>query len=267
MSTIWHNLSKIRSNAPLVHNITNYVVMNSTANALLAVGASPVMAHALEEVEIMVCYAGALVLNIGTLSPAWVEAMLLAGKAAKARSIPIVLDPVGAGATPLRTDTALRLLGEVSPSVVRGNASEIRALGGSLAATKGVDSTDSVDSAIEAAKALVERYSLVVSISGPTDVVVSKTHVARIHNGSPMMTRVTGMGCAASALTGAYLAVEPSPFEAATQAMVVTGIAGELAAAQSTGPGTFQVQFLDALANISQGNIESLGRWEIVANT
>jgi len=267
MSTIWDNLSKIRSASPLVHNITNYVVMNTSANALLAVGASPVMAHALEEVETMVGYAGALVLNIGTLSPAWVEAMLRAGKAAKARSVPIVLDPVGAGATPLRTDTALKLLEEVSPSVVRGNASEIRALGGSLASTKGVDSTDSVESAIEAAKALVERYSLVVSISGPTDVIVSKTQIARVHNGSPLMTRVTGMGCTASALTGAYLAVEASHFEAAAQAMVVTGIAGELAASQSAGPGTFQVQFLDALYALNQAQIESLGRWEITSGT
>jgi len=262
MSTIWNNLSKIRNEAPLIHNITNYVVMNTTANALLAAGASPVMAHALEEVEVMVGYARALVLNIGTLSPAWIEAMLRAGKAAKARSVPIVLDPVGAGATPLRTETAQKLIDEVAPTVIRGNASEIRALGGALAATKGVDSTDSVESAIEAAKALAERYSLVVSISGKTDVIVGKGQLARVHNGHPIMTRVTGMGCTASALTGAFLGVEASPLEAATQAMVVTGVAGELAASRSAGTGSFQVQFLDALYNLSEADIETRSRRE-----
>jgi hydroxyethylthiazole kinase len=262
MKQVWENLQEIRTAAPLVHNITNYVVMNTTANALLAIGASPVMAHAVEEVEAMVGFARALVLNIGTLSSAWIEAMLRAGKAAKLRSVPIVLDPVGAGATRLRTDTVLRLLDEATPTVIRGNASEIRALCDSLAITKGVDSTDSVDSALEAANKLVERYSLVVSISGPTDIIVGKDQVSRVHNGCAMMTRVTGMGCTASALTGAFLAVEASPFHAATQAMVTMGVAGELTAARASGPGTFQVQFLDVLYALDRAELEARARVE-----
>ena len=263
MKQVWENLQEIRTAAPLVHNITNYVVMNTTANALLAIGASPVMAHAVEEVEAMVGFARALVLNIGTLSSAWIEAMLRAGKAAKVRSVPIVLDPVGAGATRLRTDTVLRLLDEATPTVIRGNASEIRALCDSLAITKGVDSTDSVDSALEAANKLVERYSLVVSISGETDIIVGKEQVSRVHNGCAMMTRVTGMGCTASALTGAFLAVEASPFHAATQAMVTMGVAGELTAARASGPGTFQVQFLDVLYTLDRAELEARARVEL----
>ncbi len=263
MKQVWENLQQVRTLAPLVHNITNYVVMNTTANALLAIGASPVMAHAVDEVEAMVGFAGALVINIGTLSPVWIEAMLRAGKAARARSVPIVLDPVGAGATRLRTDTALKLLEEATPSVVRGNASEIRALCDSLAITKGVDSTDSVDAALEAATQLVERYSLVVSISGPTDIIVAKGKIARVHNGSPMMTRVTGMGCTASALTGAFLAVESSPFLAAAQAMVTMGVAGDITAARAGGPGSFQVQFLDVLYALDRTELEARQRLEI----
>ncbi len=263
MKQVWENLQEIRNEAPLVHNITNYVVMNTTANALLAIGASPVMAHAVEEVESMVGFARALVLNIGTLSSAWIEAMLRAGKAAKARMVPIVLDPVGAGATRLRTDTALKLLDEATPTVIRGNASEIRALCDSLAITKGVDSTDSVDSALEAADKLVERYSLVVSISGPTDIIVGKGQVARVHNGSAMMTRVTGMGCTASAITGAFLAVESSAFHAASQAMVTMGVAGEITASRATGPGTFQTQFLDVLYALDRADLERLGRMDL----
>jgi hydroxyethylthiazole kinase len=262
MGNLWDNLLKVRAQAPLIHNITNYVVMNTTANALLAVGASPVMAHAIDEVEVMVGYAKALVLNIGTLSPPWVQAMLRAGRVARARSIPIVLDPVGAGATPLRTDVALELLSEVAPTVVRGNASEIRALAESGGFTKGVDSVDSVDSALEAARSLVDRYGLVVSISGPTDVVVSSEGIARVHNGHPMMTRVTGMGCTATALTGVLLAVESSAEQAATQAMLLAGIVGEMAAERSSGPGSFQVNFLDVLYSLTPSDIDHRAKWD-----
>ncbi len=264
MSNLWENLLKVRAQAPLIHNITNYVVMNTTANALLAVGASPVMAHAIDEVEVMVGYAKALVVNIGTLSPPWVEAMLRAGRVARARSIPIVLDPVGAGATPLRTQVALELLKEISPTVVRANASEIRALAQAGGSTKGVDSTDEVDSALEAAHSLVDQYGPVVSISGPVDVIVSAGSLVRVHNGHPMMTRVTGMGCTATALTGALLAVEPSAVAAATQAMLLTGIAGEIAAARSSGPGSFQLNFLDVLYSLNQSDIDQRAKCESV---
>jgi hydroxyethylthiazole kinase len=243
----WSDLQQIRAQNPLIHNITNYVVMNSTANALLAVGASPVMAHALEEVEEMVGYARALVLNIGTLSPPWVESMLLAAKAARRRQIPIVLDPVGSGATALRTRTVRRLLEETPPTILRGNASEIRSLVVSERSAKGVDSTHAADEALEAAQTLSRRHGCVVTVSGATDLIVGEGRVIRIHNGHPMMTSVTGLGCTASALVGAFAAVNPSPVQAAANAMAVLGIAAELAAERSRGPGTLQLHLLDEL--------------------
>jgi hydroxyethylthiazole kinase len=252
MSTLWQDVHLIRERAPLVHNITNYVVMNVTANALLAIGASPVMAHAVEEVEEMAGIASALVLNIGTLSSSWIEAMFRAGRVAKQRQIPIVLDPVGAGATKLRTETSLRILEELSPTIVRGNASEIRALGGASSATKGVDSTHQSDEALESARALAARYGCVVSVSSATDLVVDGQSVARIDNGRPLMARVTGSGCSASALTGAFAAVNPLAFEAAAHAMALSGICGEIASELALGPGSYQAHFLDVLHAIDE---------------
>lgn len=254
---LWKDIQRIRAEAPLVHNITNYVVMNTTANALLAVGASPVMSHAAEEVEEMVSLARALVLNIGTLSGPWLEAMLRAGREAKRRGIPVVLDPVGSGATRMRTAAAQRLLREVSPTIVRGNASEIASLAGAEAGTKGVDSTRSVEETVEIARALSGRWRCVVAVSGPTDVIVGEDGVLRVHNGHPLMPRVTGMGCAATALTGAFAAVNPSPFRAAAHAAALTGIAGEMAAEDAEGPGSLQVRFLDALYRIHEADVLS----------
>ena len=252
---IWQDLERIRAESPLVHNITNYVVMNSTANALLALGASPVMAHAVEEVEDMVGLAAALVVNIGTLSGPWIEAMFLAGRAARRKGIPVVLDPVGCGATRLRTETALRMLKEGWPAVLRGNGSEIRALFHSEGATKGVDSRHSAEDALEAAQGLSIRFGCAVSVSGPVDFVIHGDSVLRVANGHPLMPRVTGMGCAASALTGAFAAVNRSPLHAAAHAMAVMGIAGEMAAEEAQGPGSFHVQFLDALYRLREGDI------------
>jgi hydroxyethylthiazole kinase len=248
------DLERIRATAPLVHNITNYVVMNTTANALLAIGASPVMAHAVEEVEDMVRLAGALVVNIGTLSPAWVEAMLAAGREARRRSIPVVLDPVGAGATPYRTETAHRLIGEVQPTIIRGNASEFSALARGTA-TRGVDTTHTVDEVAEPASRVAAAHGAVVSVSGPTDLILAGASVTKVMNGHRLMQSVTGMGCAASALTGAFAAVNPDAGAAAVHAMVVMGIAGEMAAGRAGGPGTFWPLFLDALAALSAGDI------------
>lgn len=255
-------LRRVRAQGPVVHNITNYVVMNTTANALLAIGAAPVMAHAPQEVEEMVGIAGALVLNIGTLSEAWIEAMLLAGRAARQRGIPIVLDPVGAGATTYRTNTARRLLTELSPTIVRGNASEIRALCSDESKTRGVDSTHGCEESLDAARAVAEAHGCVVSMSGPTDIIVSGASVARISNGSPIMTRVTGMGCTASALSGALAAVTPSPFHAAAMTMTTLGVAGEIAAERAVGPGSFQVQLLDALHELTPDELERRARVE-----
>jgi hydroxyethylthiazole kinase len=264
VDVMWGDIAKIRAQAPLVHNITNYVVMNTTANALLAIGASPVMAHAVEEVEEMAGFAAALVLNIGTLSQPWVDAMMKAGLVARRRGIPIVLDPVGAGATRLRTDVCMRLLRELTPTIVRGNASEIRALAGADHATKGVDSTHASDAALEAAQALSLAYGSVVSVSGATDLIVHGSSLARVKNGVPLMTRVTGTGCTASALTGAFAAVGSSPFHAAAYAMCTLGIAGELAAEKCAGPGSLQMHLTDALHLLRKEDVQARAQLEIL---
>jgi len=259
---LWEDIEKIRAEAPLVHNITNYVVMNTTANALLAIGASPVMAHALEEVEEMTGLARALVINIGTLSPAWIEAMQRAAVRAKERGIPVVLDPVGAGATRLRTETVHRLIEAAPPAIIRGNASEIRVVLYAEQGTKGVDSTHRSEEALEAARALSERCGSVVSVSGAVDLIVKGGSLFRVANGHPMMPRVTGLGCTATALTGAFAAVNPSPLEAAAHAMAALGIAGEIAAERSAGPGSLQMHLLDALYGLSEEDVRKRLRME-----
>lgn len=254
------NLEKLRASAPLVHNITNFVVMNFTANALLAVGASPVMAHAVEEVEDMVSIAGALVINIGTLSAHWVEAMKLAMKRAAGLGKPIILDPVGAGATPYRNQVLTELLETAPPTIIRGNGSEILALAGANVQTKGVDSTtDSIDS-IGAAKALSARFGSVVSVSGAVDVIVQGNRTGLVSNGVPLMTKVTGMGCAASAIAGAFAAICDDPFDAAVSAAATMGVCGELAYRHAKLPGSFQIAFLDTLAEVTPAHLAELSR-------
>lgn len=245
------NLRALRQTKPLIHNITNFVVMNYTANALLACGASPVMAHAENEVEEMVAYAGALVLNIGTLTDAWVAAMLKAGRRASALGKPIVLDPVGSGATSLRTETAKSILTWTKVSVVRGNASEILSLAGRDAATKGVDATDSMEDAGRAAGALARELGTTLAITGPTDLVTDGRRTLVIEGGHGLMPCVTGTGCSASALVGAFLAVDPDPVSAAATALAFFGLAGERAGARSEGPGSFQIHLLDTLYNLT----------------
>jgi len=248
-------LAAVRSQSPLVHNITNYVVMNTTANALLALGASPVMAHAVEEVEEMTALAGALVLNIGTLSAPWIEGMFLAGRAARARSIPVVLDPVGAGATALRTRTARALIRDARPAVIRGNASEILALREEGAGARGVESRHTVDEARAAAMTLAGEHETVVAVTGPEDFVTDGRCAVRIRNGHPLMARITGSGCTATAVIAALAAVQLDPFAAAVAGLVIFGIAGEMAAADAPQPGTFQVRLIDALAEIEENDL------------
>ena len=257
-ASIFKDVEKIRKNAPLVHNITNYVVMNTTANALLALGASPVMAHALPEVEEMAGIAGALVINIGTLSDVWIEAMFKAAKTAKARQIPIVIDPVGAGATQYRTRTARLLIETSAPSIIRGNGSEIMALCQQDQKTKGVDSTSASDQAIDSARALALEFGCVVCVTGETDYIVSQQDIIQVKNGHAMMPRVTGLGCTATALCGAFAAINPDYSRAAAHAMAVMGIAGEMAGENAKGPGTLQVNFIDSLYQLSETNIEEL---------
>lgn len=251
------NLKNLREKKPLIHNITNYVVMNYTANALLACGASPVMAHAPEEVEEMVFFAGALVLNIGTLTPYWVDSMLKAGKKANGLNIPIILDPVGSGATKLRTNSAKRLIDEISISVVRGNASEVLSLAHEGSRTKGVDSIHSVDDAADSALILAKELNTILAITGAVDLITDGELIYRVSNGHEQMGYVTGTGCTATVIIGAFLAVDPKPLEAATTALAYFGLAGEKAATRDKAPGSFQIALLDALYTIDQNQLEA----------
>lgn len=251
------NLSLVREKKPLVHNITNYVVMNTTANALLAMGASPVMAHAAGEVEEMVAIAGALVLNIGTLDDQWVAAMVRAAAKAGSLNKPIVLDPVGAGATTLRTEAARSLIAEATPSVIRGNASEVLALGRGAAGTKGVDAVHKVAEAQEAACAIADHLGTVLAITGPVDLVTDGKRIVWVENGHAMMGMVTGTGCTATALVGAFLAVDDDPLRAAATALAFYGLAGEVASASAAAPGSYAVSLIDALFTVSPEKLQA----------
>jgi hydroxyethylthiazole kinase len=256
-------LETLREQRPLVHQITNYVVMNETANATLALGALPVMAHAVEEVEEMVGLASALVLNIGTLSERWVDAMLLAGTAANARGIPVVLDPVGAGATAYRTETARRILGAVDVTVVRGNAGEVATLVGFDAEVRGVESIGAGGDAPALAREAARRLGVVASVTGPVDHVSDGEQVLAVANGDPLLAAVTGTGCMSSALTGCFLAAKPDdPLGAAAAALGAFGVAGEDAAKGARGPGSFHVALYDALWNLDPATLDGRVRIE-----
>ena len=261
-AALWADLQAVREQAPLVHNITNFVVMNYNANALLAVGASPVMAHAKEEVQDMVGIAQALVLNIGTLEPDWIEAMRMALQAARARGVPVVLDPVGAGATPYRNAAIAELLRSGAPDVVRGNGSEVMSVAGLAAATRGVDSAASSGEALDAARALARDLRAVVCISGADDHVVDADgRWATLSNGHPWMTRITGVGCSASALVGAFAAVQADRWRATVAAMAVLGVVGEMAAertqAAGGGVGRLQIELLDGLQLLDEASFKT----------
>jgi hydroxyethylthiazole kinase len=252
---IWADIVAVRERVPLVYSITNLVVINFNANALLSVGASPVMAHAHEEVVDMACIAQALVVNIGTLDPYWVQSMKLAMKAAAQRGIPVVLDPVGAGATAYRNETVEALLGVAMPTVIRANASEIMSVaahGVAAGGTRGVDSSAASNDAIAAGQALSRRIGGTVCVSGEVDHVFhADGRWARLSNGHVWMTRITGTGCSASALVGAFAAVQPDAWRACVSAMALLGVAGEVATEQvqsrSQGVGSLQAAMLDAL--------------------
>ncbi len=243
---------------PLVHSITNFVVMQVSANALLAAHASPLMAHAAEEMDDLTTIDDALVLNIGTLDPDWLASMELAGSLMKKKGKPVVLDPVGAGASALRTRSALRLLDMVRPDILRGNASEIMALASEIRSadrvlTKGVDSRNESAEAVASAAELAARFSCTVSVSGETDFITDGRDTFAVEGGSPLMPLVTGMGCSASAVTGAYAACAPS-LVAACAAMAVMASAGEKAGKKASGPGSFLPAFLDELYLLDAGD-------------
>lgn len=255
-------LALVREQKPLVVNITNYVVMNNTANALLAIGASPIMAHSRQEMAEMMHIAGSLVINIGTLDSEWIERMLFAVEQANANNKPIVLDPVGCGASVLRTQTARTLAANANNLIIRGNASEIIALAGEASQTKGVDALDSSDTALAAAQALVAQYHANVVISGEVDYVVTASQTISLSNGHHMMPYVTGMGCSLTALTGAFAAIGETSGLAAT---AIYAIAGEIAAKQSAGPASLQLNIIDVLYQISAEQICQRLNMDVVA--
>ncbi|TDL83041.1 hydroxyethylthiazole kinase [Peribacillus frigoritolerans] len=264
--TIAAALEKLRTEKPLVHNITNVVVTNFTANGLLAIGASPVMAYAKEEVADMAKIAGALVLNIGTLNEENVEAMLIAGKSANKHNVPVIFDPVGAGATPYRTETARKIVKELSVAVVRGNAAEIANVVGENWAIRGVDSGDSEGDLIALAVKAAKQLNTIAVITGEQDIVSdgSKTYIC--NNGDSLLTKVTGAGCLLTSVIGAFCAVEKDHVLASAAALAVYGIAAELAAKgiEYESPGSFQIELLNNLYHISAEDIQKMSLLEEV---
>ncbi len=254
---IWADVVAIRERCPLVFSVTNNVVTNITANALLALGASPAMSHAPEDAAELAGIAQAVVLNMGTPEASYVESMDAAGLSANAAHVPVVFDPVAAGATQYRSGVARRLLEKVTPSVIRGNASEIMSLAGLAAASRGVDSLHDGAEAAEAAQNLSAAFGCVVCVSGAEDVVAEKKALRRVMGGHTLMPRITGMGCTATALVGAFLAVNTDPFAATLHAMAVMSVVGVMAGKSASGPGSFQTQFLDGLYTLSQDDIKA----------
>ena len=252
---IWRDLEKIREQKPLVHNITNFVVMNTTANLLLSVGASPIMAHAKEELKDLLVYAGALVINIGTLDAEWVKSMHAAVEIAVERGLPIVLDPVGAGASSFRTGVAMSLMQKMKKGIIRGNASEVLALlpkgHEDGAEHKGVDSMHGSVHVYERARVLLEKVGAII-ISGQTDIVITKEGVYGLDNGHPVMTYVTGLGCGFTSVVGAFMAVQEDMGQAALHGAAYYGVAGEVAASDAKAPGSFEVRFRDVLYSMER---------------
>jgi len=255
-------LAKLRETRPLVHHITNLVVMNDTANVTLQVGALPVMSHAKEDVVEMVRLAGALVLNPGTLEPDWIEAMVLAGQEARQRGIPVVLDPVGAGATTYRTVSNLRLIREVGPTIVRGNAGEIAALLGVGGEVRGVESIGEISDPLCVTREAATAWSAVVAITGARDLVSDGTGVLGVDNGHEWLTTLTGTGCTATTVIAAFAAVEKEALIATAGGLACLGYAAELAATEARGPGSFKVALYDHLHNLTPETLAAGARVE-----
>ena len=248
---------RIRAKHPLLHHITNFVVMNETANATLAIGALPVMAHAKEEVAEMVGAAGALVLNPGTLTPEWVEAMLIAGKRANELGTPIVYDPVGVGATKLRNETGQRFLDNLHLAVIRGNSGEVGALAGAGGIVKGVESVEGVKDPVAVAKNLARKYNTVVAITGKRDIISDGARVMGVDNGHVMLKTITGTGCMATTIVAAFCAVEKDYLVAATAALACYGLAAQRAARRAKAPGSFRAALLDAIYQLTPAQIKA----------
>lgn len=256
-------LQAVRDGRPMIHHLTNAVVTNLTANVTLCLGAAPVMAPCVREVEEMVSHAGALLLNIGTLDDALVESMLAAGRKANALGVPVVLDPVGAGATGLRTGAAGRILDEVRVTVLRGNAGEVMTLAGLGGKVRGVDSMERLGEREDAVATLARERGLVAAVTGPVDLVTDGRRSVRVHNGHPLLGRVTGTGCSATTAVAAFLASSPSePLAASACALAAFGVAAETAAEGARGPGTFVPRLLDALEGLDAATLLQRVRME-----
>jgi hydroxyethylthiazole kinase len=256
---IWSDFRILRETTPLVLSLTNSVVREFTANALLSLGASPIMSDAFEEIAELVGISSSLNLNIGTPTPRSAEAMALAARAAKAKTIPIALDPVAVGATQLRWKLVERLLSIATPAVIRGNQAEIAALAGIRSIARGVDAVEALEGAASMVRKLAKRLGTVIVASGATDYLSDGEIVVAIDNGHPFMSRTTGSGCVATAVIAAFLPISSSPLAAAVSAMIVMNMAGEFAAdhSRTDGPGSFRVHFLDAFDKLEPDLIEA----------
>ncbi len=248
-------LCEVREKSPLIHNITNYVTVNDCANAILAIGASPIMADDAKEVEEIVSISSALVINIGTLNQRTITSMIMAGKRANELNIPVILDPVGAGASILRNKTIQEILSQVKINVICGNLSEVSFLAGLKVSTKGVDTAkvDEKNDAVVIAKLVANKYSCVVGITGKVDIISDGIRVAKIANGHKLLSRVTGTGCMTSALIGSFCSVTNDYYMATVIGIATMGISGEIAFEKTgiIGTGSFHISIIDALSNMN----------------
>lgn len=258
-------LSILREKTPLVHQITNYVTANDCANVTLAIGASPVMADGVEEVEQMVSIASALVLNIGTLNESSIKASILAGKKANELGVPVILDPVGAGATKYRTESIKKILNNVKLSVIRGNLSEIKTLYGIETSTKGVDSQEKINEKedINIAKNFSKKTGAIIAITGKTDIITNGEKTYLVENGYSIMSKVTGTGCMCTAVIGSFLGATSNNLLAALAGVVSMGLSGEIAnesLKENEGTGTLRVKIVDNLYNLNSSIVEKRGK-------
>lgn len=256
-------LFAVKERKPLVHHITNYVTVNDCANVVLALGGSPVMADDKRETEEMTALASSLVLNIGTLHSESFVSMILSGIKANELGIPVILDPVGAGATGFRTRAAEEILQKVKISVLRGNMSEIRVLAGMSAKTRGVDSGDSISGGQEIASNLAQKIGCTVVITGEKDIITDGKSTVIVENGHKMLTGVTGTGCMATSLIGTYCGVTSDHFSAAVAGIVTMGLAGEKAYQElrgNEGVGTFRMKLFDLIALFTPEDLMAGGR-------
>lgn len=264
-------LSEVKNKKPLVHNITNYVTVNDCANILLALGASPIMADDIKEAADITSISSALVINIGTLNERTIESMIESGRKANELNIPVVFDPVGAGASRFRNDTTKRILDEVKISVLRGNMSEVKFIAGLQSTTKGVDASEADtnsgnDEGINVAKDLANKLNCTVAITGATDIVSDGERVAILENGTKMLANVTGTGCMTTALVGGFCGAGSDCFVGSVSGIISMGLAGEIAfeKAGHIGTGSFHIAIIDAISNLDNEIINNMAKVKVV---